>query len=106
MIHNVPCFNKSYHPLDKSHLLAKEWTDNVNNKLNGNEPKKIVGILLLMLGYMLDYVETKDKMMRSLNHFYTYYKKVKCSLVSDYVTEAIDKIVISVKKQIRVCCSL
>ena len=50
-----------------------------------------------MLGYMFDYVETKDEMMCSLNHFHTYYKKVEGSLKSDYVTEAIDKIVVSVK---------
>ena len=51
-----------------------------------------------MLGGMFDYVETKHEMMCSFNHFHAYYKKVKCSLKSDYVTVAIEKIVISVKK--------
>ena len=53
-----------------------------------------------MLGDMFDYVETKDEMMSSLNHFHTYYKKVNYSLKSDHVAEAIEKIVISVKIKI------
>ena len=40
MIHNVPCFNKSHHRLDKFHLLTKELKDNVTNKINGDEPEK------------------------------------------------------------------
>ena len=42
MIHNVPYFNKSHHRLDKFHLLTKEWKDNVSNKINGDEPKKLI----------------------------------------------------------------
>ena len=49
---------------------------------------------------MFDYVETKDEMMSSLNHFNTYYKKVKCSFKSGYVTEVIEKIVISVNNKL------
>ena len=63
----------------------------------GDKSKKNC-VSLFMLGDMFDYVETKDKMMSSLNQFHTYYKKVKCSLKIDYVTEAIKKIVISIKK--------
>ena len=101
MIHNDPCFNKSHHRLDKFHLLSKEWKDNVSTKLTGDKPKKIIGTLLLMLGDMFDYVESKDEMLCSFNHFDRYYKKVKCSLKSDYVTEAIEKIVISVKNKLQ-----
>ena len=53
-----------------------------------------------MLRAMFDYIEIKDKMMPSLNHFHAYYKKVKCSLKSDYVTEAIENIVISIKSKL------
>ena len=54
-----------------------------------------------MLGDMFDYVESKDEMMCSFNHFDRYYKKIKHSLKSDYVTEAIEKIVISVKNKLQ-----
>ena len=53
--------------------------------------------MLFMLGDVFDYVEIKDETMSSLNHFHTYNKKGKYSLKSDYVAEAIKKIVISVK---------
>ena len=43
-----------------------------------------------MLGDMFDYVESKDEVMCSFNNFDTYYKKIKRSLKSDYVTEAIE----------------
>ena len=49
---------------------------------------------------MLDYVETKDEMMSSLNQFHTYYKKVKSSLKSDYLEESIEKIIISIKNKL------
>ena len=60
----------------------------------------IIGILLLMLGDMFNYDETKDEIC-SLNHFNTYYQKVKDSLKSEYVTKAIEKIVISVKNKLK-----
>ena len=40
MIHNVPCFNKSHHRLDKFHLLTKYWKYNVTNKIAGDPPQK------------------------------------------------------------------
>ena len=49
---------------------------------------------------MFHYVETKDNMMPSLNHSHIYYKKVKSSLKSDYIAEAMEKIVISVKNKL------
>ena len=42
-----------------------------------------------MLGDMFDYVETKEEMTCSLNHFHTYDKKIKDSLKSDYIIQAI-----------------
>ena len=53
-----------------------------------------------MLGEVFDYVERKDEMMCSLNHFHIYHKKVKSSLKSDYTAEAIEKIVIYVKNKL------
>ena len=50
-----------------------------------------------MLDDMFDYVETKEEMISSFDHFNTYYKKVKDSLKSDYVTQVIGKIVMLVK---------
>ena len=52
-----------------------------------------------MLGDMFDYIETQDEMLCSLNHFNTYYQKVKDSLKSEYVTKAIEKIVIFVRNK-------
>ena len=77
MIHNVPCITKLHHQLDKFHLLNKEWKDNVRTKVNGDEPKRIIATLLLMLGNMFNYVETKEEITFSFNHFHTYYKNVK-----------------------------
>ena len=94
IIYNVSCITKSHHRLDKVHLLDKEWKD------DGDFPKNIIGILLLMLGDMFNYVETKEEMTCGLNHFHTYYKKAKSTLKSYYVTQAIEKIVISVKNKI------
>ena len=57
-------------------------------------------MLPFILGNMFDYVETKDDNISSLNHFHTYYKKLKWSSKSGYVAEAIEKIVISVKNKL------
>ena len=54
-----------------------------------------------MLGDMFDYVETKEEMTCSMNHFHTYYNKIKSSLKSEYVTQAIEKIVISVQNKLQ-----
>ena len=53
-----------------------------------------------MSGNTFNYFETEDEMKYSLTHFNTYYNKIKCSLKSDYITEAIEKIVISVKNKL------
>ena len=47
-----------------------------------------------MLGNMFDYVESKNEMNYSFNNFDTYYGRIKSSLKSDYVNEAIEKIVL------------
>ena len=39
--------------------------------------------------------------MFGLNYLHTYYNKIKCSLKSDYVTEVIENIVISVKNKLQ-----
>ena len=101
MIENVHCFSKSHHRLDKFHLLSKEWKDNVSSKLTDDEPKKIANTLLLMLGDMFDYVESKNEMNYSFNNFDKYYRRIKSSLKSDYVNEAIEKIVISLKNKLQ-----
>ena len=54
-----------------------------------------------MLGDMFDYVESKDEINCSFDKFDTYYKTIKFSLKSDYVNEAIEKIVISVKNKLQ-----
>ena len=41
----------------------------------------------------------KDEMISNLNHFHIYYKKVKSLMRSDYIADAIEKIVISVKNK-------
>ena len=82
MIENVQCLRKSHHRLDKFHLLSKEWKDNVSSKVTYDEPKNIVTTLLLMLGDIFDYVESKPEMCRSLNNFDKYYQIIKHSLKS------------------------
>ena len=101
MIENVHCFSKSHHRLDKFHLLSKEWKDNVSSKLTDDEPRKIANTLLLMLGDMFDYVESKNEMNYSFNNFDKYYRRIKSSLKSDYVNEAIEKIVIALENKLQ-----
>ena len=101
MIENVQCLSKSHHRLDKFHLLSKEWKDNVSSKVTGDEPKQIVATLLLMLSDIFDYVESKPEMVCSLNNFDKYYQRIKVSLKSEYVNEAIEKIVISLKNKLQ-----
>ena len=50
---------------------------------------------------MYDYVETKGEMTCSWNHFGNYYKRIKDLSKSDYVTQVIEKIVISVKHKLQ-----
>ena len=101
MIENVQCLSKSHHRLDKFHLLSKEWKDNVSSKVTGDEPKQIVATLLLMLSDIFDYVESKPEMVCSLNNFDNYYQRIKVSLKSESVNEAIEKIVISLKNKLQ-----
>ena len=54
-----------------------------------------------MLGDMFDYVESKNEMNYSFNNFDKYYRRIKSSLKSDYVNEAIEKIVISLKNKLQ-----
>ena len=80
--------------------MNKEWKDNVSTKVTGDESKKIIGFLFFMLGDVFDYVETKEEMTCGMNHFHKYNNKIKSSSKSDYVTEAIEKIIISVKSNL------
>ena len=59
-----------------------------------------------MLGGMFAYVETKEVMTCILNHFDTYYRKVKDLLKSYHVTESIKKDCYISKKQITIRYSL
>ena len=101
MIESVPCMKKSHHRLDKFHLLNKEWKDNVSTKVTGDNQKKIIANLFAMLGNIFDYVESNEEMIGCMNHFKAYYNKTKKSLKSDNVIEAIDKIVMSVRNQLK-----
>ena len=78
----------------------------MSSKVTGDEPKKIVATLLLMLGDIFDYVESKPEMYRSLKFLDQYYQRIKISLKSESVNEAIEKNSYFIEKQITVCCSL
>ena len=54
-----------------------------------------------MLGDMFDYVESKYEIYRSFNTFDKYYQRIKFSLKSESVNEAIEKIVISLKNKLQ-----
>ena len=50
---------------------------------------------------IFDYVKSKPEMVCSLNNFDKYYQRIKVSLKSEYVNEAIEKIVISLKNKLQ-----